>query len=164
MPNLHSFHIPVLGIGFSIDTPLKVAHRGIDSVISLCDDILLEKLRKKYSERYNLSYTEISDDEEDSRARRITAYLNLVNDLVADNIRKVKETVCESRDKIASYFEGLANHSCLMMEYDKIRSKSSLDGMKTWLDENVLKGSIDVNIMTKVDKTNLYVFNSICTF
>ena len=37
-----------MGIGFTIDTPLKVAQYGMDSVISLVDDILLEKLRKMY--------------------------------------------------------------------------------------------------------------------
>ncbi len=49
---LHSFHIPVMGIGFTIDTPLKVSHLGIDSVISLVDDILLEKLRKMYCDTF----------------------------------------------------------------------------------------------------------------
>ena len=43
----HSFHIPVMGIGFTIDTPLKVAQYGMDSVISLVDDILIEKLRNE---------------------------------------------------------------------------------------------------------------------
>ncbi len=46
MTKAHSFHIPVMGIGYTVDTPLKVAQYGIDSVISLVDDILLEKLRK----------------------------------------------------------------------------------------------------------------------
>ena len=50
----HSFHIPVMGIGFTIDTPLKVAHYGIDSVVSLVDDILLEKLRKMYTNKFGL--------------------------------------------------------------------------------------------------------------
>ena len=31
--NIHSFHIPVLGLAFSIDSPIKVAHLGIDSVM-----------------------------------------------------------------------------------------------------------------------------------
>ena len=39
--SLHSFHIPVMGLGFTIDTPLKVAHYGIDSVISIVDDDLI---------------------------------------------------------------------------------------------------------------------------
>jgi len=42
----HSFHIPVMGIGFTIDTPLKFEQYGMDSVVSLVDDILLEKLKK----------------------------------------------------------------------------------------------------------------------
>ena len=42
MKKTHSFHIPVMGIGFTIDTPLKVSPYGMDSVISLVDDILLE--------------------------------------------------------------------------------------------------------------------------
>ena len=42
MEKAHSFHIPVMGIGFTVDTPVKVAQYGIDSVVSIVDDILLE--------------------------------------------------------------------------------------------------------------------------
>ena len=35
-----------MGTGFTIDTPLKVAHLGISSVISIIDDVLVEKMRK----------------------------------------------------------------------------------------------------------------------
>ena len=42
----HTFHIPVMGIGFSIDTPVKVAQYGISSVISLVDDNLIEEMRR----------------------------------------------------------------------------------------------------------------------
>jgi hypothetical protein len=51
MKNIHSFHIPFMGIGFTIDSPLKVVHCKIDSVISLVDNILAEKMRKIYSEK-----------------------------------------------------------------------------------------------------------------
>ena len=85
--NKHSFHIPVMGIGFTIDTPLKVSHLGIDSVISLVDDILIEKLRKMYCEKFELPYQEISDKLEDFRAKRITSYLNLINDVAQKNLR-----------------------------------------------------------------------------
>ena len=61
MKKAHSFHIPVMGIGFTIDSPLKVAQYGIDSVISLVDDILLEKLRKMYCELHEMPYKEITD-------------------------------------------------------------------------------------------------------
>ena len=81
MRKTHSFHIPVMGIGFSIDTPFKVSQYGIDSVISLVDDILLEKLRKMYCDKFEIPYDEITNKTEDFRAKRITSYLNLINDL-----------------------------------------------------------------------------------
>ena len=43
---VHKFHIPVLGLGYSIDTPLKVARYGISSVVSVVDDELIERMRK----------------------------------------------------------------------------------------------------------------------
>ena len=81
MEKAHSFHIPVMGIGFTVDTPVKVAQYGIDSVISIVDDILLEKLRKMYVEKLETPYQEITDKMEDFRAKRITSYLNLMNDM-----------------------------------------------------------------------------------
>jgi len=59
MIKTHSFHIPVMGIGFTIDAALRVSQYGIDSVISLVDDILLEKLRKMYCDKFAIPY--ISD-------------------------------------------------------------------------------------------------------
>ena len=95
MSNSHSFHIPVMGTAFTADTPLKVAQYGIDSVIALADDVLLERLRKMYCDLNNRDYEEISIKEEDSRAVRITAYLNLVNELIEEKynnfISKIKE-------------------------------------------------------------------------
>ena len=62
MFNHHTFHIPVMGTAFTADSPIKVAHYGIDSVIALADDVLLERLRKHYSEIYNLTYEEIKNN------------------------------------------------------------------------------------------------------
>ena len=59
MASLHTYHIPVMGTAFTAETPLRVAQYGINSVIALADDVLLERLRKIYSERYNLSYSEL---------------------------------------------------------------------------------------------------------
>jgi hypothetical protein len=72
MTNAHSFHIPVMGIGFTIDTPLKVSQFGINSVISLVDDILIEKLRKMYCDKFGRPYSEITEKIDDFRAKRIT--------------------------------------------------------------------------------------------
>ena len=43
--NKHNFHIPVMGLGFTVDTPVKVAHYGISSVVSIAEDHLLERMR-----------------------------------------------------------------------------------------------------------------------
>ena len=42
----HSFHIQVMGTGFTIDTPLRLAKYGISSVIPIEDDVLVEQVRK----------------------------------------------------------------------------------------------------------------------
>ena len=39
----HTFHIPVMGLGFTVDTPVKVAKYGISSVVSVIEDQLLER-------------------------------------------------------------------------------------------------------------------------
>lgn len=78
----HTFQIPVLGTGFSIDTPLKVAKYGISSVISLVDDDLIEQMRKHHSLKHGIPYTPIQKGSDDWRARRITMYLNLIGRLV----------------------------------------------------------------------------------
>ena len=44
----HQFHIPVMGTGFTIDTPVKVARFGINSVVSLGDDDMIERVRAHY--------------------------------------------------------------------------------------------------------------------
>ena len=45
-----------MGLAFTIDTPLKVAHYGINSVISIVDDDLVEKMRKIHSVKNNISF------------------------------------------------------------------------------------------------------------
>ena len=92
---VHSFHIPVLGLSFSIDTPLRVARFGIASVISIVDDILIERMREHYANLYGKPYKAINLKDEDHRARRITAYLNLVNQIVREQMTKLKASPFE---------------------------------------------------------------------
>src|SRR5437868_11017520 len=89
---IHTFHIPVMGTGFSIDTPIKVAKYGIHSVISLVDDTLIEQMRKFYSHKYEQPYTPITKYDEDFCARRITAYLDLVKWVVETEFEKVRNS------------------------------------------------------------------------
>ena len=105
MIHTHSFHIPVMGIGFTIDTPLKVSQFGMDSVISLVDDILLEKLRKMYCEKFEIKYIEINEKIEDFRAKRITSYLDLMHELAQKKFDEFKNTTVETADTIKEYFK-----------------------------------------------------------
>lgn len=105
MIKAHSFHIPVMGTSFSVDTPLKVSHLGIDSVISIVDDFLLEKLRKMYCGKFEIPYEEISEKIDDFRAKRITSYLNLIKKLAEEKFEKFKNSITEkSTEIINEYF------------------------------------------------------------
>jgi len=155
MKKAHSFHIPVMGIGFTIDTPLKVAQYGMDSVISLVDDILLEKLRKMYSEKFEIPYNEITDKIEDFRAKRITSYLNLISDLADKKFESLKSMTAKKSDELLAYVNMLPDNSKLKAEFKKLTSKEfNFSEIKEWASNNLVMGAIDVNIMTKVDKDN----------
>ncbi|MDO5969325.1 hypothetical protein Q4Q35_05865 [Flavivirga aquimarina] len=155
MKKMHSFHIPVMGIGFTVDTPLKVAQYGMDSVISLVDDILLEKLRKMYSEKFEIPYNEITDKVQDFRAKRITSYLDLIHDLADKKFEDLKSIGVKKSDDLKAYINMLPNGASLKTEFKKLTEKGfNIPEIKKWTLKNLVKGSIDVNIMTKVDKDN----------
>lgn len=151
---IHKFHIPVMGLGFSIDTPIKVAHFGIDSVISIVDDDLIEKMRKHHCKIFDVLYEPISTKEEDYRAKRITAYLNLVDDIVQDNFEKLKNSYGKEHSDFAKYIELLPDDSDLKIKYNEALENNALEEIKEWVLLKVKPGNIDVNIMTKVDKPN----------
>jgi len=153
----HTFHIPVLGVAFSVDAPLKVAKYGISSVMSLVDDTLMEKLRKHYLEKLGRPYIKIEDDAEDTRAKRVTAYLNMINLIVKEQLEELKNSPFESGSEITKYFEMLPDYSELKMKYYEMMSIKDLNIAKELqekLREKIYPGSIDVNIMTKLDKAN----------
>ncbi len=154
--HVHSFHIPVLGLAFSIDTPLRVARFGIASVISIVDDILIERMREHYANLYGKPYTAILQKEEDHRARRITAYLNLVNQIVHEQRTKLRSLPFEQGSDIVKYFEMLADHSPLKALYRRFAAARDAHraSLESELRSRVVAGAIDVNIMTKLDKIN----------
>ncbi len=157
MMKTHNFHIPVMGIGFTIDTPIKVAHLGIDSVISLVDDILIEKLRKMYATNFNQSYQEITENSEDFRAKRISSYLNLVQEIAQHKFKELKDISNGVSESLKQYFDFYPETSSLKQQFNALISKHyDRSELKNFLDENLKMGSIDVNIMTKVDKENFY--------
>lgn len=153
---VHSFHIPVMGLAFTIDTPIRVARFGITSVISIVDDILVEHMRKHYSHVSGESYSPIGAQEVDSRARRITAYLNLVHRIVERQMEALKASAFERGSEIVKYFEMLAESSSLKSLYRKMthtENPSIQSGLQDKLRSQIVAGKIDVNIMTKVDRS-----------
>ena len=155
MSKTHSFHIPVMGLGFSVDTPLKVSQFGINSVISIVDDMLLEKLRKVYCNKFEIPYDEISEKIEDFRAKRVTSYLNLINGLAEKKFEELKNATIEKSNEVKEYFNMLSDSSTIKQEFNSLTEKYfNFNEIKNWIKDNLSMGSVDVNIMTKVDKAN----------
>ncbi|MDA3939653.1 MAG: hypothetical protein PF693_10120 [Spirochaetia bacterium] len=154
----HSFQIPVMGTGFSVDTPLKVAKYGISSVISLVDDALIEQMRKFHSEKNDIEYTPILKGDEDWRARRITSYLNLLDDLIDLEIKEMLGEEFIEGSQITKYYELLPEND-LKRKYLKMKDLTvgeEKTNLQNYLRSQVTKGSIDVNIMTKLDNIPFY--------
>ncbi|AUD02758.1 hypothetical protein [Spirosoma pollinicola] len=155
---VHSFHIPVMGLAYTIDSPFKVARFGINSVLSIVEDRLVESMRNYYYQQANEPYIPITSQEDDYRVRRITDYLDLMNRTVQGQIDTLKNAAFETGSELVKYFEMLPDSSKLKSLYNKM-AQSDDQTEKARL-EHVLRsqiqpGSIDVNIMTKVDKNNL---------
>lgn len=151
----HSFHVPVMGIAFTIDTPIKIAKYGISSVISVVDDIIIEKMNEYYSGKFKIPYQEISTKVEDYRAKRITAYLNTVDIIVKQKFENLKKSFEQKNSEFEKYMEMLPDFSELKQNFIQfIQHNTVKEDLGNWIQNNLKPGSIDVNIMTKLDKPN----------
>src|SRR5665647_2494261 len=153
----HKFHIPVMGLAYTIDTPIKVARFGISSVISIVEDRLIEMMRSHYYPTIGMEYQPISTHEADYRAKRITDYLNLVNTIVQAQVEKLRNAAFEAGSEIVKYFEMLPDDSALKQLYRQMMNTSNQpekEKIETHLRTQIISGSIDVNIMTKTDRNN----------
>lgn len=150
----HTFHIPVMGLAYTVDSPVKVARFGISSVISIIEDRLLEMMRAHYYPAIDQPYVPITVQEPDYRAKRVADYLNLVNTIVHKQMDKLKEEAFEASNDIAKYFEMLPNDSILKNMYlDMINCPNQMEKAEkqAFLRSQLKPGRIDVNIMTKLD-------------
>ena len=154
--SIHTFHIPVMGLAYTIDSPIRVAHYGISSVISIIDDELMEKMNSFYSKKFNLPYQEISKKVQDYRAKRVTSYLNLVDTIVKGKFAKFKKELAENKLALESFIATLPNKSNIREGLSNLMNESPVpkNDIEVFLDEHLKAGDIDVNIMTKVDKDN----------
>ncbi|KAB2915975.1 MAG: hypothetical protein F9K23_09595 [Bacteroidetes bacterium] len=153
MATYHSFHIPVMGLSFTIDSPVKVAQYGINSAISIIEDKLVELMRNYYYQQLKEPYAPITPEEPDYRAKRITDYLNIVNRIVQERVEKLRSSTFEKGSEIVKYFEMLPNGNKLrhLCQYI-LREGSQTKALQNFLRKQVVAGSIDVNIMTKIDR------------
>lgn len=152
---IHKFHIPVLGLGYSIDTPLKVAKYGISSVVSIVDDDLIERMRAYHTK--DIKYIPIGKKDEDSRARRITCYLNMLERMVDHDFNELKKLPFTAGNELCRYFEMLPENSQLKQGYDLMMDYPDGERKRIFrklLLNQMVKGAIDVNIMSKVDRVN----------
>jgi hypothetical protein len=158
--NIHTFHIPVMGLAYTIDSPIRVAQYGISSVVSITDDDLIEKMRAFYSEKFSIPYQEITQKFQDYRAERITHYLNLMDTIVSDKFEKFKTELTESKTTLENYIALLPNKSDIKKGLQEFIDQGGCikDALKNYIEKNISLGAIDVNIMTKVDKEN-YIGN-----
>ena len=155
-PSIHTFNIPVMGLAYTIDSPIRVAHLGISSVISIMDDELIEKMNAFYSRKFNLPYHALNNKCHDCRALRITSYLNLVDTIVKSKFDDFKRELSDNKDSLLHFIAMLPNKSTFKEGLMRIMEGGITlkDTVKKYLEENFSAGDIDVNIMTKVDKDN----------
>lgn len=159
---LHKIHIPVMGICYTVDSPIRVAPFGISSVISLVDDGLLEEYRMAYAEREGVDV----GAPEHERVGRIRAYL----DFVAREVERRFEALQTLRirgglqpqfstgsasgpnDK-DRYFLMLPADSPLHREYEQVCAKQGMAriGAEVDLTSKMEVGEIQANIMVNLN-------------
>lgn len=154
---LHNFHIPVMGTGYTADSPIKIAHYGISSVVPLADHYLLEQLREMYSKQYNKDFIPEDLSKPEGRALCIQKYLDLTHELVGEKFEALKNSDFETEDsQITKYFQLLPDTSAVKVAYLNMLEKKGEDRklLQAELREMIRPGNIDVNIMTKLDGVN----------
>ena len=162
--NHHTFHIPVMGLAYTIDSPVKVARFGISSVVSIIEDTLIERMRQYYYRKINEPYLPIQVTESDYRAKRITDYLNLLNRIVGKQIERLRESTFEAGSELVQYFEMLPESSLLKKMYlqmQSIHDRNERKKLEQTLRSELKAGCIDVNIMTKLDNDHFHADGSI---
>lgn len=149
---IHSFHIPVMGLAFTVDSPIKVAQYGISSVVSIVDDVLIEKMNAFYSKEYKLPFQSYANKDIDARSKRITSYLNNVDTIVKQKFQEFKLSLSEKKEVLENYLDILPEFSELKQNLTSLLEKNvSKSVLQKWIHDNLSPGNIDVNIMTKLD-------------
>lgn len=122
--------------------------------MSIGDDILIEQMREYYCKQLDRPFEAIPDSNIDRRALRITAYLNLIGEIVAENVNNLQTSPFEPASEITRYFEMLPDLALKQSYRDMLDTTDPV--RKADLQEELrlqaVPGDLDVNIMTKVDR------------
>ena len=162
---IHKIHIPVMGVCYTVDTPIRVAHLGLPSVISLVDDGLLEEYRMAYGERLGVDV----GSPQTTRIGRIRSYLDFVADEVVRKFEWIRGmriarcvgsgtlpcsgATCAELTEKDRYFLMLPADSPLRVEYEQVCALSGLRRVaaEVALTEKMECGEIQANIMVNLN-------------
>ncbi len=162
---IHKIHIPVMGVCYTADTPIRVAHLGLTSVIPLVDDGLLEEYRMAYGERLGVDV----GSPQTTRIGRIRAYLDFVADEVSRKFERIRGmrlarcvgsgaqpcsgATCAELTEKDRYFLMLPADSPLRAEYEQVCALSGLRRVaaEVALTEKMECGEIQANIMVSLN-------------
>ncbi len=154
----HDFHIPVMGLGFTADTPLRVARFGIDSAVSIVEDGLLERLRAHYAPQYGMEYIPVPRSAPHRRSRRISLWLDLMADIIDRQMDEMRSQSFGTGSDKDRYFELLPDHHPLKSRYQALQSLPEgveRETLSAELTAAMIPGRIDTNIMVKLDAAPL---------
>jgi len=136
---------------------LKVARYGISSVVSIIEDELIEHMRSYHCVQNHISFIPISQKEPDYRAKRITSYLNMMQQLVSKQVQGLKQMAFTEGSDLFRYFEMLPSDSSQRKLFEEMLSEKDSERqeqLQHQLREGIVAGAIDVNIMAKVDNAH----------
>src|SRR5690606_12498497 len=102
---LHTFHIPVLVLGYSVDSPIKGSTVGIRWLASSVDYVMIERMRHYHTLQEGEAYVPIQPDEDDFPSRRITSYVNLMNRIIDHKFNDLQTQPFETGTDTTRYFE-----------------------------------------------------------
>jgi hypothetical protein len=155
-PRTHRFHIPVMGTGHSIDTPLRVAPWGISSVISLVDDVLIEQVHRLHAQRLGTAFQPVDPREPKARALRIRNYLDFLHEKVQARLDSIRSQDFSAGSEKTKWFRMLPETSPLKAAWKALDAHPSGSEARVRAEAELTSrmeaGSIDANIMTKLDR------------
>ena len=153
-PRTHTFHIPVMGTGHSIDTPLRVARWGISSVISLVDDKMIEQVHRLHLRKLGREFKAVDPKEPRARAERIRLYMDFLYEQVQAQMVELRKQSFQAGTDKDKYFRMLPDSSPLKVRWKALASLAPEARLRQEesLTAAMEPGSIDANIMTKLDR------------